>query len=68
MTARHVFLVGLMGAGKTTVGAVVAEHLGRPFIDTDDVVEATTGRSVTEMFAAGCEPEFRELERQAVAD
>ena len=64
----HVVLVGLMGAGKTTVGAAVAERLSRPFVDTDDVVEATTGQSVADIFATGGEDAFRALERQAVAD
>lgn len=68
MTARHVVLIGLMGAGKTTVGAAVAERLGRRFVDTDEVVEATTGRAVGDIFARGGEREFRVLERQAVAD
>ncbi len=66
--ARHLVLVGLMGAGKTTVGARCAERLGRPFVDTDDVVAATTGRSVAEIFAGDGEAGFRAVERQAVAD
>ena len=66
--ARHLVLVGLMGAGKTTVGARCAELLGRPFVDTDDVVEAAAGHSVAEIFAAEGERGFRRRERQAVAD
>jgi len=65
---RHLVLVGLMGAGKTSVGARSAELLSRPFVDTDDVVEATTGTSVAELFATQGESRFRELERRAVAD
>jgi shikimate kinase len=65
---RHLALVGLMGAGKTTVGARAASRLGRPFVDTDEVVEATLGLSVSEIFAAEGEPGFREHERRAVAD
>lgn len=61
-------LVGLMGVGKTTVGRLCAERLGRPFVDTDDVVEALAGLAVPEIFATGGELRFRELERQAVAD
>ena len=64
----HLVLVGLMGAGKTSVGRVCAERLGRPFVDTDDVVEALAQMTVAEIFAAYGEPRFRELERQAVAD
>jgi shikimate kinase len=68
VTVKHVVLVGLMGAGKTTVGGAVAQRLGRPFVDTDDLVEATSGRAVVDIFATGGEAEFRELERNAVAD
>jgi shikimate kinase len=67
-TRRHLVLVGLMGAGKTTVGAACATRLARPFVDTDDVVEANTGMSVSELFANEGEGRFRELERQAVID
>lgn len=66
--SRHLVLVGLMGAGKTTVGAACAARLGRPFVDTDDVVEANTGLSVAEVFATQGEARFRELERHAVVD
>src|SRR5260370_8663184 len=65
---RHLVRVGLMGAGKTTVGAACATRLARPFVDTDDVVEANTGMSVAELFAHEGEGRFRELERQAVVD
>ena len=65
---KHLILVGLMGAGKTTVGQRCAERLGRPFVDTDDVVVATAHMSIDEIFATGGEPRFRELERTAVAD
>jgi len=64
---RHLVLVGLMGAGKTTVGAGCATRLERPFVDTDDLVEVLAGRTVAELFAAG-ERAFRDVERQAVAD
>jgi shikimate kinase len=65
---RHLVLVGLMGAGKTTVGERCAERLARPFVDTDDVVEATAHRSVPELFAEAGESVFRDLERDAVRD
>ena len=65
---RHLVLVGLMGAGKTSVGARCAAELGRPFVDTDELVEATAGRTVSEIFAAEGEGGFRARERTAVAD
>jgi shikimate kinase len=68
-TRQHLVLVGLMGVGKTTVGRRCAERLDREFVDTDDVVRALAGgATVDEIFAAGGEPQFRELERAAVAD
>jgi shikimate kinase len=57
-----------MGAGKTTVGAESARRLGRPFVDTDEVVESTLHMTVAEIFASEREPGFREHERRAVAD
>jgi shikimate kinase len=57
-----------MGVGKTTVGAACATRLARPFVDTDDVVEASTGMSVAELFEHEGEARFRELEHQAVVD
>ena len=67
MTPR-VVLVGAPGAGKTTVGRLVAERLGVDFLDTDAVVEATAGMSVSHIFVTQGEPHFRDLERAAVAD
>jgi len=65
---RHLVLVGLMGAGKTTVGAVCAARLDRPLVDTDELVVATAGSTIEEIFATGGEAGFRALEQQAVAD
>src|SRR5262249_11116402 len=65
---RHLVLVGLMGAGKTTVGERCAERLGRAFVDTDDVVETMARRSVQEIFTQAGESTFRQLEREAVRD
>jgi shikimate kinase len=67
-TRRHLVLVGLMGAGKTTVGERCAQRLARPFVDTDDLVQALAGRPVADLFATDGEAAFRALERQAVAD
>jgi shikimate kinase len=65
---KHLALVGLMGAGKTTVGQGCAARLDRPFVDTDQMVEASTGRTVAQIFEHDGEATFRALERGAVAD
>jgi shikimate kinase len=65
---RHLVLIGLMGAGKTTVGMECARRLGRAFVDTDDLVQQTAHMTVEAIFADGGEPRFRELERGVVAD
>jgi shikimate kinase len=62
----HVFLIGFMGAGKSTVAALVADHLGRPFVDLDRDIEAIAGRAVAAIFAEDGETAFRQLERQAL--
>ncbi len=64
----HLILIGLMGVGKSTVGRRCAQRLGRPFVDTDDLVEALAGMRVSEVFATRGERAFRALEAQAVAD
>jgi shikimate kinase len=68
MTARHLVLVGLMGAGKTTVGQRCAELLDRAFVDTDQLIEANARMGVADIFAEHGEQEFRTLERDAIAD
>jgi shikimate kinase len=65
---KHLVLIGLMGAGKTTVGRRCAEKLGRDFVDTDDIVIKLAGMSINEIFQTQGEPKFREFERQVVAD
>ncbi|MGA3214468.1 MAG: shikimate kinase [Acidimicrobiales bacterium] len=63
---EHVLLVGMMGSGKSTVGRIVAEHMGRPFCDSDAEVERRSGRSVPEIFAERGERAFRAEERAAL--
>jgi shikimate kinase len=58
----------MMGAGKTTIGRRLARTLGRPFIDSDQQIEARTRRTVREIFEADGEPAFRVLEAEALAD
>ena len=60
--------MGLMGAGKTTVGRACAGRLGRDFVDTDDLVCALAGATIPEIFASDGEERFREIERRAIAD
>ena len=60
-------LVGMMGAGKTTVGRAVARQLGWDFLDSDAQVEARAGRTVAQIWAAEGESGFRELEAEALA-
>jgi len=62
-----VVLVGAPGAGKTTVGRLLAGLLGVGFRDTDEDIEAGTGSAVTDLFIDVGEASFRELERDAVA-
>lgn len=64
---RPLVLIGMMGAGKTTVGRRLATRLGRKFIDSDAEIEAAAGMSITEYFAAHGEPEFRAGEARVIA-
>jgi 5-deoxy-5-amino-3-dehydroquinate synthase len=66
--APHVVLVGMMGVGKTTVGRRVAELLGRPLLDSDQMIESRTGRTVRQIFESDGEQAFRELETAALVD
>jgi shikimate kinase len=63
---RTVALVGLMGAGKSTVGRRLAEKLKRPFIDSDDEIEKAAGLSVADIFALHGEKEFRRVEHKVL--
>jgi shikimate kinase len=56
-----------MGAGKTTVGQLVADRLGVPFLDVDSDIEAVAGKPIPEIFIDDGEAHFRALEREAVA-
>jgi shikimate kinase len=64
---RPVTLVGLMGAGKTTVGRRLAAALKLPFIDADEEIERAAGLTVQEIFARHGEADFRRGERQVIA-
>lgn len=66
-TWRRIVLTGFMGSGKTTVGPLLAAHLGWRFVDLDDVIEAEAGCTIAEFFARHGEPTFRDLEHAAIA-
>ncbi|MGH8909861.1 MAG: shikimate kinase [Egibacteraceae bacterium] len=63
---RNVVLIGMMGAGKTVVGRLLAARLQRPFIDTDAIVEAEAGATIARLFATRGERAFRAREAEAV--
>ena len=62
----NVILVGFMGAGKSTVGRLLARRLGRCFVETDAMITAREGRSIPEIFAERGEPYFRRLEAEVL--
>ena len=64
---RSLVLVGLMGAGKSTVGRRLAQRLKLPFIDADSAIEEAAGMKIPEIFAKHGEPYFREGERRVIA-
>lgn len=63
-----IWLIGMMGSGKTSAGEIAATNLGVPFMDTDRVVEERTGMSVAGVWANEGEETFREVERSVVED
>ena len=58
----RILLIGPPGAGKSTVGEVLAKALGMPFVDTDQEIEKESGKTITDIFVVDGEPHFRELE------
>jgi shikimate kinase len=63
---KSLVLVGMMGAGKTSIGRRVAARLGIPFVDADDEIEAAAGCSIEDIFAAYGEAAFRDGERRVI--
>jgi shikimate kinase len=68
MTGPAAILIGPPGAGKSTVGALLAALLGVKFLDADAAIEARAGKPVSDIFIEDGEPVFRELERATVAE
>jgi shikimate kinase len=64
--ADNVILIGFMGAGKSSVGRLLARRLGRCFVETDDMIVGREGRSIPEIFASRGEAYFRALEEEMI--
>ena len=67
-TDSHIVLIGMMGAGKSSVGRALARRLDRELIDSDEMIVAREGRSIREIWRDDGEPAFRELEAEVLAD
>ena len=68
---RHIVniaLIGFMGTGKTSVGRLVAEQLHFEYLDTDEMIQAHTGRTIADIFTTDGEPAFRALEEKIVEE
>ncbi len=63
----HLVLVGLMGVGKSTIGAECGRRLERPFVDIDTIIEEQEGITVSELFSSRGESTFRDREREVIA-
>jgi shikimate kinase len=67
-TSKNIYLVGLMGSGKTTIGRSLAKRLAVDFVDSDKEIEARTGVSIPTIFEIEGEDGFRKREAQVIAD
>ena len=67
LNGTNIFLIGMMGAGKSTVGQLLAHKLNYNFIDTDPLIEQCAGKSISEIFADDGEETFRDLEQQVLS-
>lgn len=67
LAGRHIVLVGLMGAGKTSVGKRLAQRLHLPFVDSDHAIEESANMSIPDIFKSLGETEFRAGERRVIA-
>ena len=64
----NIALIGFMGTGKSTVGQLVAEQLHFNYVDTDEMIQSATGKTIAEIFSANGEPAFRALEEKVVEE
>ncbi len=65
---HNIVLVGFMGTGKTIVGKLLADRLGREFLELDDIIEKKEGAAIREIFEKKGEPYFRRLEKEVVKE
>ncbi|MDZ8184284.1 MAG: shikimate kinase [Nostoc sp. ChiSLP02] len=63
----NLYLIGMMGVGKTTVGRLLAQQLGYGFVDTDDVIAKAAGKSINQIFSQEGEATFRQLESDVLS-
>lgn len=64
--SKNIYLIGFMGAGKTSVGRIVADRLGLQFSDLDELIEAECGKTISRIFSELGEDFFRELESKTL--
>ncbi len=67
-TVRRIVLTGFMGAGKSTIGPLLAQRLGWRFLDTDAIIEARTGTTIAQIFTRQGEEAFRALETETIRE
>jgi shikimate kinase len=67
LAGRSIVLVGMMGAGKSTIGRRLSARLGLPFLDADVEIEAAAGMSIADIFESHGEPDFRDGEARVIA-
>ena len=67
-TIHNLALVGFMGTGKSTIGRIAAEQMLFGFVDTDALIEARLGKTISDVFAQEGEPAFRQYEKETLAD
>ena len=68
LQGTNVYLIGMMGSGKSTIGAILADRLSHQFFDTDVLIEQISGQTVTELFEQSGENAFRQLETQVLSE
>ncbi len=65
---KLIYLIGFMGAGKSSVGTILAQQMGVPFVDLDTVIEAGQGATIRQIFEQAGEPFFRQIEHAALVE